>query len=259
MSIIIQAARTHASALALLCIFLSPAAFAQSDEIQVYDAEVSDPGKFNLTWHNNFVVSGLETPAFPGGIVPNHSVTGVPEWAYGVTDWFEAGIYFPVYTIANGGEVLYNGVKLRTLFVVPHAHERSFFYGINIELSRNESNWDPKRYTSEIRPIIGWRYKSFDFIVNPIVDTAFDGFDKLVFAPATRLAYNASDRWAFALEHYADFGLLNDFSPHDEQEHKVFAVINYNGDPTSFEFGIGKGLTDATDSTTVKFMFIYDF
>ena len=243
----------------LQCLTAIPAAHAQTDEIQVYDAEVSDPGRFNLTWHNSYIVSGSETPEFPGGIVPHHSLTGVPEWAYGVTDWFEAGLYFPVYTIENGGNVIFDSVKLRALFVVPHAHDRTFFYGINFELSHNAPEWDTHTYTSEIRPIIGWHFKSFDFIINPIVDTAFDGFDNLVFAPATRFAYNASDHWAFALEHYADFGRLNDFAPSDEQEHKLFAVVNYNGAPTSIEFGIGKGLTDASDATTVKFMFIYDF
>jgi len=26
---------------------------AQTDEIQVYDADIAEPGIFNLTWHNN--------------------------------------------------------------------------------------------------------------------------------------------------------------------------------------------------------------
>ena len=232
---------------------------AQTDEIQVYDAEITEPGKWNLTWHNNYIVSGSETPEFPGGIVPHHSLTGVPEWAYGVTDWFEAGFYFPVYTIANGGHYFFDSAKLRALFVVPHAHERSFFYGVNFELSHNMRKWDPAEFTAEIRPIIGWRYRSFDFIINPILDTSFDGLDEMIFAPAVRLAYNSSERWAFSLEHYAEFGPVKNFLPHEEQQHKLFAVVNYNGAPLSLEFGIGKGLTDATDSTTIKFMVIYDF
>jgi hypothetical protein len=69
----------------------SPAARAQTDEIQVYDAEITAPEKFNLTWHNNYTPSGRTQPAISGGVVPNHALNGVPEWAYGVTDWFEAG------------------------------------------------------------------------------------------------------------------------------------------------------------------------
>lgn len=96
----------------------SPAA-AQTDEIQVYDAEITAPGRFNLTWHDNFTPSGRTSPDFPGGIVPNHSLNGVPEWAYGVSDWFEAGLYLPVYTRTEDGALLFDSAKLRALFVVP--------------------------------------------------------------------------------------------------------------------------------------------
>ena len=116
---------------------------AQTDEIQVYDAEITAPGQFNLTWHNNYTPSGRTQPAFPGGMVPNHALNGVPEWAYGVTDWFEAGTYLPVYTLTSDGRLLFDSVKLRALFVVPDAHDRTLFYGLNFELSYNTPHWEP--------------------------------------------------------------------------------------------------------------------
>jgi hypothetical protein len=68
-------------------------AFAQTDEIQVYDGELASPGQFTLTLHNNFTPSGRHEPDFPGGVTADQSLNGVPEWAYGVTSWFEAGAY----------------------------------------------------------------------------------------------------------------------------------------------------------------------
>jgi len=56
-------------------------AMAQTDEIQVYDAEIADQGVFNLMIHTNFTPIGRETPAFPGTIIANHSVNGTVEWA----------------------------------------------------------------------------------------------------------------------------------------------------------------------------------
>src|SRR5690349_16050755 len=44
-------------------------ALAQTDEIQVYDGGLADPGVLNLTLHNNHTPKGLATPAFPGGVV----------------------------------------------------------------------------------------------------------------------------------------------------------------------------------------------
>src|SRR5438105_189780 len=69
--------------------------FAQTDETQVYDGGLAEKGKFNLTLHNNFTPKGLKEPAFPGAIISDKSLNGVPEWAYGVTKWFEAGLYLP--------------------------------------------------------------------------------------------------------------------------------------------------------------------
>jgi hypothetical protein len=56
-------------------------ASAQTDEIQVYNAEIAAPGIFNLAWHNNYAPSGRAVADFPGGIVPNHALNGVTEWA----------------------------------------------------------------------------------------------------------------------------------------------------------------------------------
>src|SRR5271169_870165 len=105
--------------ISLLTLFLicnARVVYAQTDEIQVYDAEIDDHGKFNLMVHSNFTPIGRTAPDFPGGIIPNDSVNGAAEWAYGVTDWFEQGLYLPVwspYSEERGGSI--NGFKIREL------------------------------------------------------------------------------------------------------------------------------------------------
>ncbi len=201
-------------ALVLIAIALaaSTVSFAQTDEIQVYDASIAEVGIFNLTWHNNFTPDGLTSPAFPGGLIPDKSFNGVTEWAYGVTPWFEAGLYLPLYSISKDRGATINGGKIRLLFVRPHAADRKFFYGANFEFSYNAKHWDPDRFTSEIRPIIGWHLHPWDIIINPILDNSWKGgFRSLDFAPASRLAYNLSPKWALAAEEYDDIGPLRDF------------------------------------------------
>ncbi|MGA9884809.1 MAG: hypothetical protein WBQ34_13910 [Candidatus Acidiferrales bacterium] len=46
-------------------VIASPAAFGQTDEIQVYDASIAEPGVVNLTWHNNYTPDGRTLPSFP--------------------------------------------------------------------------------------------------------------------------------------------------------------------------------------------------
>jgi hypothetical protein len=241
----------------LLMIRVRPAA-AQTDEIQVYDAGIAGGGTFNLTWHNNYTPSGSRSPAFPGGVVPNHTLNGVTEWAYGVTPWFEAGLYLPLYSVSSPGAVTYNGFKIRTLFVVPDAQSRQFFYGVNFEYSDNTRHWESRSFTSEVRPIIGWRFGPVDLIVNPIVDYKSTGVAGLDFAPASRLALHLRRDWTIAAEEYDDFGPLRHFLPGDEQSHQLFAVLDHPIGRTNVEAGAGFGLTRGTDGLVLKLILSRD-
>jgi hypothetical protein len=245
---------------ALLALALCPRAGAgQTDEIQVYDGDLAPPGVFNLTLHNNYTPSGLTTPAFPGAVISNHAWVGVPEWAYGVTDWFEAGLYLPLYSVSHGLGGTLNGFKLRTLFAVPHAAARTFFYGVNFEFSYNAKHWDPRRFTSEIRPIVGWHLGPWDVILNPILDTSWEGGPgKLDFAPSTRLAYNVSPRFAVAVEEYGDFGPLGGLLPSAAQAQQVFGAADYSVGQVDIELGAGFGLTAGSDRSTLKLILSRD-
>ena len=237
--------------------FASPCR-AQTDEIQVYDGAIAPAGTFNLTLHNNYTPSGSSTPAFQGGIAADKSLNGVAEWAYGVLPWFEAGVYFPLYSLTRDNSITYNGFKLRALFVTPDAAKREFFYGVNFEFSFNAKRWDARRFTSEIRPIIGWHLKPVDIIINPILDTAYDGIKNLDFAPATRVAYNLSPAWATAVEEYDDFGPVRRFNPAGDQAHTLYGVVDHTGKGWELEAGVGMGLTRSSDRVVLKLMLSRD-
>jgi hypothetical protein len=237
--------------------FASPC-HAQTDEIQVYDATIAPVGAFNLTLHNNYTPSGSSTPAFQGGIAPDKSLNGVAEWAYGVAPWFEAGLYFPLYSLTRDNSILYNGFKLRALFVTPDAAKRDFFYGVNFEFSFNTAHWDAHTYTSEIRPIIGTHVGRFDFIFNPIVDNSWNGFSNLEFVPATRAAMAVTDNYKVALEEYDDFGRVSHFLPAAKQSHQLFGVLDINVHGLAIEMGVGAGLTSGSDHRTVKLILSRD-
>lgn len=247
-----------AVSLATAAIAVAPrAAHSQTDEIQVYNAEIAAPGVLNLTLHNNYTPDGAKQPAFPGDVISNHSLNGVPEFAYGVTDWLEAGLYLPLYSVRGDGGVQLDGFKLRALFAEPHVAERTFFYGVNFEFSVNSKHWDTHTYTSEIRPIVGWRLGKVDVILNPNLDGAFDGLSRLDFAPESRIAYNISKVWAVAAEEYDDFGPLRHFYGH-QQTHELFGVVDWSGKPVNVEFGVGFGLNAATDRLTLKLILSRD-
>ncbi len=245
--------------LGLLLLALPLALKAQTDEIQVYDASIAPVGKFNLTLHNNYIADGLQTPAFPGAVVPDHSWNGTAEWAYGAKAWLELGLYLPLYSVSQHRGATINGAKLRFLFVSPHAAQRKFFYGMNFEFSYNASWWDRRRATSEIRPIVGVHLGRVDLIYNPILDNSYTGGPLgLDFAPCGRIAYHFSSRWALAAEEYDDFGTLRHPLAAGQQFHQLWSVVDFSSKLVDIETGIGFGLNAATDPVTLKLMFSRD-
>jgi hypothetical protein len=234
-------------------------ALAVTDEIQVYTGEIAPVNVLGLTWHNNYTLDGLRTSDFRGGLVNRHALSSVTEWAYGVTPWFEAGLYLPLYSYSGNQGWTFNGFKLRALFVQPDNGGKDFYYGVNFEFSWNQRQWDTQVNTGEIRPIIGWRFgDGFSITFNPILDNSYKGLSRLEFVPATRLDFKIDETWTMAAEEYDDFGDLHRFLPGSQQSHQLWAVADYSGDPISIEAGIGIGLTPATDDLAVKLMFMSD-
>lgn len=254
---------TLVAALALLAAGLAAvprAAFAQTDEIQVYDAEIEQHHKVNVTLHNNFTPIGRTTAVFPGGIIPNHSENGGVELAYGVKDWFEQGLYLPIFTAYSPGrDGTIDGLKIRELFVRPHARDHKFFYGVNFEFSFNYPYWETRTFTAEVRPIVGFRVHAYDFIVNPIVDTDYSGGPGgLEFVPAMRVDRNLTKKWAVAIEEYDDDGPLHSFLAFHKQFHEVWGVTDFLWKSISIESGVGVEVTSGADRLTLKLMFSRD-
>src|SRR6266705_2624207 len=97
-----------------LLLLLAPGHAKAADEIQVYNAEINRPGQFSLQLHGNFVPRGRTAAAFPGGMAPDRAFNGTPEFALGVTDFWEIGAYLPN-AVTRGGDFETGGGKLRTL------------------------------------------------------------------------------------------------------------------------------------------------
>jgi hypothetical protein len=237
--------------------FSSPVAAA--DEIQVYNADINDPGHWSLQLHANYAAKGRRAPLFPGGMVPDGAVNGTPELAYGVNEFWELGAYLP-YAVTRDGEFHSGGGKLRTLFVSPNAQERNFFYGVNFELGWAPSLFSDNRWNVEIRPIVGVRFQPIEFIVNPIVDVPVSGTDRrFEFNPAARLAYLLSDTWAVGLEHYSGLGPIDRSPGFSRQEHTLYVVTDYASELVDVNFGVGRGYTGASDAWMVKMILGHSF
>jgi hypothetical protein len=228
-----------------------------TDEIQVYNAGIAAPGQFTIQQHLNYVPLGVKDPPFPGGLISNNSINGTPEFAYGVTDWWEVGLYLPF--AIKDQQFLSDAFKLRTLFVSPNAEQRNFFYGVNFEFSNTTPKFSQSRFGLEIRPIVGVRNADWEFIVNPIVDVSFGKFGEADFTPAARVARKLAPDTFIGLEYYADFGEIGNFAKLADQQHTLFAVTDFKLGVFDVDFGVGYGLTPASDRWVIKTIIGYAF
>ncbi len=228
------------------------------DEIQVYNAEIAAVGQWTYEQHLNYTVVGQTQPEEPGGFFSNHSLQGTPEFAYGITDWWEGGFYLP-FAINSAGEFLSDGAKIRSLFVTPDAAKRSFFYGVNFELGYEMPQFSSTQWNLEIRPIIGVRNADWELIANPIVDVGFGAAGEADFAPALRLARNVGEDRFVGLEYYADFGKVGGFLPPQQQSQQLFAVTDFKVNTLDVELGLGYGFTPGSDRLVFKAIIGYAF
>jgi hypothetical protein len=222
-----------------------------ADEIQVYNAEIAKVGQWTFQLHNNYAFIGRKEPDFPGGLVPNHALQGTGEWAYGITDWWEMGFYTP-YAVDQELTPYSNAIKIRQLFVIPNAAEREFFYGVNFEFSYAMPQFLDTRWLIEMRPIVGWRKGDYEFIINPIVDFGIGQNGGADFAPAARFARNLGENFAVGFEYYTDLGRPQDRLPFNEQQHNLYAVVDFKIGRFDVNAGVGYGLTHGSDRLMAK-------
>ena len=248
----------HAFLRGILMVTLSATAAYATDEIQVYNAEIAAPGQWTIQQHLNYVAKGIAQPDYAGGVISDKSLNGTPELAYGLADWWEVGFYAP-FAVQKNNQFLSDSIKLRTLFVTPHADQRDLFYGLNFEISNATPKFSQSRFGLEVRPIIGMRKGDYELIVNPIVDFSFGDYGDTTFTPAVRFAKRIAPEFYLGAEYYADFGSIGNFSPIEQQQHTIFAVTDFKAGVFDVNLGVGYGLTSGSDRVVFKTIIGYAF
>ena len=250
-------ARLAALAVAL-ALAAAPARALDRFEIQVYQADINEPGQVGLEVHTNFTGSGARDPAFPGEIPPDRTARLTLEPAIGVTSWLELGGYFQTF-LAPGNAVRYGGVKLRAKLVAPPVLGDHFFLGVNFELARLAPGVEAQPWANEIRPFVGYDDGLFLVDLNPIVTWDLEGPDTLrpAFEPALKLAVNTQRGFAIGIEWYAELGFFDAITPLRDQAHYAFGVVDLvpprgrAASPWEVNLAVGAGIGHAADQQLI--------
>lgn len=236
--------------------------FAIVDEIQVYTDELDARGESSVELHVNTTPRGRNTPDYEGDLPPYHGWRVTPEFSWGLGHDLDWGLYLPSATDGHGNWYL-GGAKLRLKWLPlrPAEGDSGWYFGINNELSRLTKKFSESPASDEVRFIGGYRGKSWLIGMNPILDWALSpghrGSPEMLFA--WKAVHDVAQGIAVGAEYYSRVGTLANRLPRDEQERTVYLIAEIEHKHWSLDFGVGYGLTPATDDWTVKAIFEYPF
>ena len=102
-------------------------------------------------------------------------------------------------------------------------------------------------------PIIDKTYGPWYFAFNPVFGRALRTKRFAAGNSANEDQHDFTSKIAGGIEYYGNTGPATEFDPINLQEHQIFPTIDLNVSPKwEFNFGVGWGLTPATDHLIVK-------
>ena len=239
---------------------VSPGAIAAPDEIQVYTEEMDDPGQSGLELHVNYVLKGAREPSFEGEMQSHHRLQVTPEFSYGLTKTLEAGLYLPV-ALSSDGNLYGNGLRFRLKYIAPREENARLFWGLNTELGYSAPRVSDSRLGLELRPIIGYRDRRWLISFNPILDTDLSNnvSREPKFEPALKVARKTGEGVHAGLEYYGEYGPIHQRLPARERGHYLYAVVDLELKGFDINFGIGRGMENASDQWVAKAIIAFPF
>lgn len=238
-----------------LVLIASAAAHAQDNyEIQVYASELVPPKTTMVEIHSNFTVNGSR--AVPGGLEPtHHAMHETLEITQGFTDWFETGFYV-FSSIQPDGGWQWVGDHIRPRIAIPQKWHWPVGLSLSQEVGYSQARFTGDTWTYELRPIIDKTIGPWYLGFNPVFDRSLHGpgvSKGWEFSPNVKISYDITKKIAGGIEYYGNTGPATEFEPISQQEHQLFPTIDLNVSPKwEFNFGVGWGLTPATDHLIVK-------
>jgi Putative MetA-pathway of phenol degradation len=230
-------------------------------EIQVYGYDTIEPGKTMVELHSNFTIDGSKT--VQDGMLPtNHVEHETIEITHGITDWFEVGFY--IFTAEHSGYGMqWVGDHIRPRVRIPPKWKWPVGLSLSNELGYQRAKFSPDTWTWEIRPIIDKQMGRWYWSFNPTFDRSFHGpsvGQGVVFSPNVKISYDFTKKITGGIEYYGSVGPATEFLPLREQQHQIFPAIDLNLSPKwEVNFGLGVGVTAATDHLIAKMILGYRF
>jgi hypothetical protein len=238
----------------ILILHTLPAQAQDNYEIQVYGSDLVPPAHTMVELHSNFTAEGSKTVT--DGVQPsNHAEHETVEITQGITDWFETGFYIFT-TIQPDGGWQWVGDHIRPRLRIPASWHWPVGVSLSNEIGYQRRAFSTDTWTWEIRPIVDQKTGRWYWAFNPALERSWHGLtvnQGVVFSPNAKISYDFTKRISGGLEYYASWGPINNLLPFAQQQQQFFPAIDVDFGPQwEFNFGVGVGVTGATDHLIIK-------
>jgi hypothetical protein len=225
-------------------------ALAAPEEVQVYRDEVMPLHRFGLELNQSYVPAGPVEDIGPIGQVGLYRFT--PELNYGVAKDWEVGLLAE--TTVRDGAFDVHGIKAHTRWIAPRPEGQAWYLGFNAEVGWTDRHLEERPWTVELRAIAGWEGKRWVLAVNPTLETAADGRggEPVAFEMQSKIGYRVSEGWLLGFEGYNAFGPVDRIATFGRESQIVYATADTEWRGIDLNFGVGKGLTEASDGWAIK-------
>jgi hypothetical protein len=243
---------------AVICVFTSNClcmanAAAAPEEIQIYLDEFSEPGKYGLDVHANFVASDRQNPLTPAQST-NHQLRVTPEFSYGINSNWELAAY--LLTVKDAGETVQtDGVKVRAKWrpQAPSANS-AWYWALNFEVGQLSRRYYPDQTSGEIKLITVWRTDPWLVGVNFNLDRSLKStpLQGATLEIDSELAYRINDNLQIGIENYAYRGELHNNTNLPESNQKTFLTTGLILNKWDLNLGMGYASGQTTDKLLIK-------
>lgn len=252
--------RIAQAGLALAAIFLAAGSARAIDfyEIQIYTTETVPTSHLELELHSNSVTSASGKLAYEN--LPIYQIHETVEATYGITPYLEIGQYLATGKLQDG-EYEYAGSRSKCHFALPFTKDWPIKLGGNVELDYMRYQAEDNPFTLELRPILEWEYRGWSVVANLAFEKPFEGPDHdMQFEPSGEVVYVLLPWLAPGVEYYGDMNQMTHLPALDRQQHFIVPAINlFLTTRLELNFGVGLGLTRASDGTFVKSIVGWEF
>jgi hypothetical protein len=246
--------------IALLACFATPLLAQGNYEIQVYGSDTVAAHNTMVELHSNFTFMGTKPAAdsnltSDGQVPTEHALHETLEVTRGFTGWFEIGSYlFTSYQPQNGYQFV--GSHIRPRVRVPDSWKWPVGVSLSTEIGYQPPIFSPDTWSWELRPIVDKKIDRWYFAFNPTFEKSLHGPSESVgweFTPNAKVSFDFTKKITGGVEYYGALGPVGDFDPVNQQQQMIVPAIDLDLSPRwEFNFGVGVGVTGATDHLLVK-------